>query len=155
MSREHYGRVITSYSIHYTKLYEISMFILKIISTIKLWLLQLRKFHRITSYNVCYTKLLREGTGQPEYAKCVAISTKGAQREMLLPSLLAIIVPIVIGIVFGVAGVVGRLMGGLTTGFTLAVFLNNAGGAWDNAKKYIEKGHYGGKGSEAHKAGVV
>ncbi len=96
-----------------------------------------------------------EGTGTPEYAKCVAISTKGAQREMLLPSLLAIIVPIVIGIVFGVAGVVGLLMGGLTTGFTLAIFLNNAGGAWDNAKKYIEKGNYGGKGSEAHKAGVV
>ncbi|MCW3784860.1 sodium-translocating pyrophosphatase [Plebeiibacterium sediminum] len=96
-----------------------------------------------------------EGTGTPEYAKCVAISTKGAQREMLLPSLLAIIVPIVVGIVFGVAGVVGLLMGGLTTGFTLAIFLNNAGGAWDNAKKYIEKGNYGGKGSEAHKAGVV
>ncbi len=96
-----------------------------------------------------------EGTGTPEYAKCVAISTKGAQREMLLPSLLAIIVPIVIGIVFGVAGVIGLLMGGLTTGFTLAIFLNNAGGAWDNAKKYIEKGNFGGKGSEAHKAGVV
>ncbi len=96
-----------------------------------------------------------EGTGTPEYAKCVAISTKGAQREMLLPSLLAIIVPIVVGIVFGVAGVVGLLMGGLTTGFTLAIFLNNAGGAWDNAKKYIEKGNYGGKGSDAHKAGVV
>ncbi len=96
-----------------------------------------------------------EGTGTPEYAKCVAISTKGAQREMLLPSLLAIIVPVVVGIVFGVAGVVGLLMGGLTTGFTLAIFLNNAGGAWDNAKKYIEKGNYGGKGSEAHKAAVV
>ena len=96
-----------------------------------------------------------EGTGTPEYAKCVAISTRGAQREMLLPSLLAIIVPIVVGIVFGVAGVVGLLMGGLTTGFTLAIFLNNAGGAWDNAKKYIEKGNFGGKGSEAHKAGVV
>ncbi|MCW3805117.1 sodium-translocating pyrophosphatase [Plebeiibacterium marinum] len=96
-----------------------------------------------------------EGKGTPEYAKCVAISTKGAQKEMLLPSLLAIIVPIVVGIIFGVAGVVGLLMGGLTTGFTLAIFLNNAGGAWDNAKKYIEKGNYGGKGSEAHKAGVV
>ncbi|TLX77798.1 sodium-translocating pyrophosphatase [Labilibacter sediminis] len=96
-----------------------------------------------------------EGTGTPEYAKCVAISTKGAQREMLLPSLLAIIVPIVVGIVLGVSGVIGLLMGGLTTGFTLAIFLNNAGGAWDNAKKYIEKGNFGGKGSEAHKAGVV
>ncbi len=96
-----------------------------------------------------------EGTATPEYAKCVAISTRGAQREMLLPSLLAIIVPIAVGIVFGVAGVVGLLMGGLTTGFTLAIFLNNSGGAWDNAKKYIEKGNYGGKGSDAHKAGVV
>ncbi len=96
-----------------------------------------------------------EGKATPEYAKCVAISTRGAQREMLLPSLLAIIVPIVVGIVFGVAGVVGLLMGGLTTGFTLAIFLNNSGGAWDNAKKYIEKGNYGGKGSDAHKAGVV
>ena len=96
-----------------------------------------------------------EGTGKPEYAKCVAISTKGAQREMIVPSLLAIIVPIVVGLIFGVAGVVGLLMGGLTTGFTLAVMLNNAGGAWDNAKKYIEKGNFGGKGSDAHKAGVV
>ena len=96
-----------------------------------------------------------EGTATPEYAKCVEISTKGAQKEMLLPSLIAIAVPIVVGIVFGVAGVIGLLMGGLVTGFTLAVMLNNAGGAWDNAKKYIEKGHYGGKNSEAHKAGVV
>lgn len=98
---------------------------------------------------------IMEGTGTPEYAKCVEISTKGAQREMLVPSLLAIIVPVLIGILLGVAGVVGLLVGGLTTGFTLAVMLNNAGGAWDNAKKYIEKGHHGGKGSEAHKAGVV
>lgn len=96
-----------------------------------------------------------EGTGTPEYAKCVAISTKGAQREMLVPSLLAIAVPVVVGLIFGVAGVVGLLMGGLVTGFTLAVMLNNSGGAWDNAKKYIEKGNFGGKGSEAHKAGVV
>ena len=96
-----------------------------------------------------------EGTGKPEYAKCVAISTKGAQREMIVPSMMAIIVPIAVGLVFGVAGVVGLLMGGLTTGFTLAVFLNNAGGAWDNAKKYIEKGNLGGKGSDAHKAAVV
>jgi len=98
---------------------------------------------------------IMEGKATPEYAKCVAISTKGAQREMILPSLLAIIVPVLIGVVLGVAGVVGLLAGGLTTGFTLAVMLNNAGGAWDNAKKFIEKGNYGGKGSEAHKAGVV
>ncbi len=98
---------------------------------------------------------IMEGKTTPEYAKCVAISTRGAQREMLLPSMLAIIVPITIGVILGVAGVVGLLVGGLTTGFTLAVMLNNAGGAWDNAKKYIEKGNYGGKGSEAHHAAVV
>ena len=96
-----------------------------------------------------------EGTATPEYAKCVEISTKGAQKEMMLPSLIAIAVPIIVGLVFGVAGVIGLLMGGLVTGFTLAVMLNNSGGAWDNAKKYIEKGHFGGKNSEAHKAGVV
>ncbi|HYW94777.1 MAG TPA: sodium/proton-translocating pyrophosphatase, partial [Bacteroidales bacterium] len=98
---------------------------------------------------------IMEGKATPEYAKCVAISTKGAQREMIVPSLLAIIVPIFIGVTLGVAGVVGLLVGGLTAGFTLASMLNNAGGAWDNAKKYIEKGNYGGKGSETHKAGVV
>ena len=98
---------------------------------------------------------IMEGTGKPDYAKCVAISTKGAQREMLLPSLLAIAVPVVTGIVLGVAGVVGLLIGGMTAGFTLASMLNNAGGAWDNAKKYIELGNYGGKKSEAHKASVV
>lgn len=96
-----------------------------------------------------------QGTGKPDYARCVEISTKGAQKEMMLPSLLAIAVPIIVGLVFGVAGVIGLLMGGLTTGFTLAVFLNNSGGAWDNAKKFIEKGNYGGKGSDTHKAGVV
>ncbi|MFC1633268.1 sodium-translocating pyrophosphatase [Planctomycetota bacterium] len=98
---------------------------------------------------------IMEGTGQPDYARCVAISTKGAQREMLLPSLLAIIVPVVTGLLLDVAGVMGLLVGGLTTGFVLAITLNNAGGAWDNAKKYIEKGAHGGKGSEAHKAAVV
>jgi K(+)-stimulated pyrophosphate-energized sodium pump len=98
---------------------------------------------------------IMEGTSTPEYAKCVAISTKGAQREMLVPSLLAIFVPVAVGVVFGVAGVIGLLAGGLVTGFTLAGMLNNSGGAWDNAKKYIEKGAYGGKGSDAHKAGVV
>ena len=98
---------------------------------------------------------IMEGKATPEYAKCVEISTKGAQREMLVPSMMAIIVPIAVGIFMGVPGVIGLLVGGLTAGFTLASMLNNAGGAWDNAKKYIEKGNHGGKGSEAHKAGVV
>ena len=96
-----------------------------------------------------------EGTGKPDYAKCVEISTKGAQREMLFPSILAIMVPIVTGLVFGVSGVMGLLVGGLGSGFVLAVFMANAGGAWDNAKKYVEEGNFGGKGSEAHKANVV
>ena len=95
------------------------------------------------------------GEGTPDYARCVAISTRGAQREMLFPSLLAIIVPVVVGLVFGVAGVMGLLVGGLSSGFVLAVFMANAGGAWDNAKKMIEEGHFGGKGSECHKATVV
>jgi K(+)-stimulated pyrophosphate-energized sodium pump len=98
---------------------------------------------------------IMEGTGRPEYAKCVAIATKGAQKEMVIPALMAIIVPVVTGIIFGVPGVVGLLMGGMTTGFTLASMLNNAGGAWDNAKKYIERGNYGGKKSECHKASIV
>lgn len=98
---------------------------------------------------------IMEGTGKPDYAKCVEISTRGAQREMMVPALMAIIVPVMIGVVFGVPGVVGLLAGGLTAGFTLASMLNNAGGAWDNAKKYIEKGNYGGKKSEPHKAAVV
>ena len=95
------------------------------------------------------------GDGTPDYARCVAISTRGAQREMLFPSLLAIIVPVIVGLVFGVAGVMGLLVGGLSSGFVLAVFMANAGGAWDNAKKMIEEGHFGGKGSECHKATVV
>ena len=98
---------------------------------------------------------IMEGKATPEYAKCVEISTRGAQKEMLVPSLIAIVVPIAVGVILGVAGVVGLLVGGLTAGFTLAVALNNSGGAWDNAKKYIEKGNFGGKGSEAHKAAVV
>ena len=98
---------------------------------------------------------IMEGTGKPDYASCVAISTKGAQREMLVPSLLAIIIPVVTGLILGVPGVMGLLAGGLTTGFVLATMLNNAGGAWDNAKKYVEKGAHGGKGSAAHKAAVV
>jgi K(+)-stimulated pyrophosphate-energized sodium pump len=98
---------------------------------------------------------IMEGKGKPDYARCVAISTAGAQREMILPSLLAIIIPVVTGLLLGVAGVMGLLAGGLTCGFVLAIMLNNAGGAWDNAKKYIEKGAHGGKGSDAHKAAVV
>jgi K(+)-stimulated pyrophosphate-energized sodium pump len=98
---------------------------------------------------------IMEGTGRPEYAKCVAIATKGAQKEMVVPALMAIVVPVTTGIVFGVPGVVGLLMGGMTTGFTLASMLNNAGGAWDNAKKYIERGNYGGKRSDCHKASIV
>jgi K(+)-stimulated pyrophosphate-energized sodium pump len=98
---------------------------------------------------------IMEGTGQPDYARCVSISTRGAQKEMILPSLLAIIIPVVTGLLLGVAGVMGLLAGGLTCGFVLAITLNNAGGAWDNAKKYIEKGAHGGKGSDAHKAAVV
>ncbi|BAX81245.1 sodium-translocating pyrophosphatase [Labilibaculum antarcticum] len=95
------------------------------------------------------------GKNEPDYANCVAISTKGAQKEMLLPSILAISVPIVVGLVFGVAGTMGLLVGGLGAGFVLAVFMANSGGAWDNAKKYVEAGHLGGKGSEAHKATVI
>jgi K(+)-stimulated pyrophosphate-energized sodium pump len=98
---------------------------------------------------------IMEGTGTPDYASCVAISTKGAQKEMLVPSLLAIIVPVVTGLILGVPGVMGLLAGGLVCGFVLATMLNNAGGAWDNAKKFVEKGAHGGKGSEAHKAAVV
>ncbi len=98
---------------------------------------------------------IMEGTGQPDYARCVSISTKGAQKEMILPSLLAIIIPVLTGLFLGVAGVMGLLAGGLSCGFVLAITLNNAGGAWDNAKKYIEKGAHGGKGSDAHKASVV
>ena len=95
------------------------------------------------------------GEGTPDYARCVEISTRGAQREMMFPSLLAIVVPVAVGLVFGVAGVMGLLVGGLSSGFVLAVFMANAGGAWDNAKKMVEEGHFGGKGSECHKATVV
>ena len=100
-------------------------------------------------------KGILEGKADPDYARCVEISTKGAQHEMLLPSLLAIIVPIVTGLVLGVAGVLGLLIGGLSTGFVLAIFMANSGGAWDNAKKYVEEGHFGGKGSDCHKATIV
>ncbi len=100
-------------------------------------------------------KGILEGKADPDYARCVEISTKGAQQEMLLPSILAIVVPILTGLILGVAGVLGLLIGGLATGFVLAVFMANAGGAWDNAKKYVEEGHFGGKGSDCHKATVV
>ena len=100
-------------------------------------------------------KGILEGKAEPDYARCVGISTKGAQQEMLFPSLLAINAPIAVGVIFGVAGVLGLLIGGLSTGFVLAVFMANSGGAWDNAKKYIEEGNFGGKGSDQHKATVV
>ena len=96
-----------------------------------------------------------KGEDKPDYARCVAISTVGAQREMILPSMLAVLVPIGVGLIFGVPGVFGLLSGGLATGFVLAVFMANSGGAWDNAKKYVEEGHLGGKGSPAHKATVI
>ena len=98
---------------------------------------------------------IMEGTGKPDYARCVAISTAGAQKEMIIPSLLALTVPVGVGLVLGVPGVMGLLAGGLTCGFGVAIFMANAGGAWDNAKKYIETGELGGKGSENHKATVV
>ncbi len=98
---------------------------------------------------------IMEGTAEPDYARCVEISTKAAQKEMLLPSLLAIFIPIGVGIVFGIPGVMGLLLGSTVTGFILAVFMANAGGAWDNAKKYIEEGHHGGKRSASHNAAIV
>ncbi|MBR1513043.1 MAG: sodium-translocating pyrophosphatase [Bacteroidales bacterium] len=100
-------------------------------------------------------KGILEGKAEPDYERCVAISTKGAQHEMLVPSILAILVPILTGVILGVPGVMGLLIGGLSTGFVLAVFMANSGGAWDNAKKYVEEGNFGGKGSENHKATVV
>nr|WP_315346996.1 sodium-translocating pyrophosphatase [Hoylesella enoeca] len=100
-------------------------------------------------------KGILEGKATPDYGRCVEISTRSAQREMIFPSFLAIIIPIVVGIVLGVAGVLGLLVGGLAAGFTLAIFMANAGGAWDNAKKMVEEGHFGGKGSECHKATIV
>ena len=106
-----------------------------------------RQFREITG--------ILEGKATPDYGSCVEISTRAAQHEMIFPSLLAIAIPIVVGVVLGVAGVLGLLVGGLTCGFTLAVFMANAGGAWDNAKKMVEEGHFGGKGSFAHKATIV
>lgn len=100
-------------------------------------------------------KGILEGKATPDYGRCIKISTRSALHEMVLPSLLAIVIPVVVGMVFGVAGVLGLLVGGMSTGFTLAVFMANSGGAWDNAKKLIEEGHYGGKGSPCHKAAIV
>lgn len=96
-----------------------------------------------------------EGKSEPDYARCVEISTKGAQKEMLAPSLIALLIPVLVGLLFGVAGITGLLVGTISSGFALAIFMANAGGAWDNAKKYVEEGHHGGKGSEAHKATVI
>ena len=100
-------------------------------------------------------KGILEGKATPDYSRCVEISTRSAQREMIFPSLLAIVIPIVVGLVLGVAGVLGLLVGGLAAGFTLAIFMSNAGGAWDNAKKMVEEGNFGGKGSDCHKATIV
>jgi K(+)-stimulated pyrophosphate-energized sodium pump len=98
---------------------------------------------------------IMEGKSKPDYARCVAISTAGAQKEMVIPSLLAITVPVITGCILGVAGVIGLLAGGLVSGFLLATMLNNSGGAWDNAKKHIEQGAHGGKGTDAHAASVI
>ena len=100
-------------------------------------------------------KGIMEGTTDPEYGKCVALCTKGALHEMVAPALLAIVVPIITGLILGPTGVVGLLGGVSVSGFAMAVFMSNAGGAWDNAKKYIERGNHGGKGSDQHKAAVV
>ena len=96
-----------------------------------------------------------KGTDKPDYTSCVAISTKAALREMLLPGVMAVVVPVVVGVVLGTDALGGLLAGALVTGVLMAIFMANSGGAWDNAKKYIEEGHHGGKGSEAHKAAVV
>lgn len=100
-------------------------------------------------------KGLMEGTAKADYAKCVDICTRAAQKEMILPALTALIAPILTGLILGVEGVGGLLVGTVVTGFVLAIMMSNSGGSWDNAKKYIETGELGGKGSEAHKAAVV
>ena len=98
---------------------------------------------------------IMEGTGKPDYKKCVEISTTAALKEMLVPGIMAVAAPLVVGLILGVKGVTGMLAGSTVTGFALAVMMSNAGGAWDNAKKHIEAGNLGGKGSENHKAAVV
>jgi Na+/H+-translocating membrane pyrophosphatase len=100
-------------------------------------------------------KVVVDGHQFPDYGECVDISTSSAQKEMVFPAILAISVPIIVGLLLGVGGVMGLLVGGLTSGFALAIYMANAGGAWDNAKKYIESGKHGGKGSDAHKASIV
>jgi K(+)-stimulated pyrophosphate-energized sodium pump len=100
-------------------------------------------------------KGILEGKQRPDYTSCVRISTKAAQQEMILPSVLAIVIPMLVGVILGPAGVIGLLAGGLGAGFVLAIFLANSGGAWDNAKKYVEEGNFGGKNSPAHKATIV
>ncbi|MEM1027684.1 MAG: sodium/proton-translocating pyrophosphatase, partial [Planctomycetota bacterium] len=96
-----------------------------------------------------------DGHQYPDYANCVAISTSGALKEMVVPSVMAVVVPLVVGLVLGVPAVMGLLAGTLVCGFAVAIFMANAGGAWDNAKKYVETGEHGGKGSDNHKATVV
>ena len=96
-----------------------------------------------------------EGTEKPDYSRCVEISTQAALREMVLPGILAIVIPIGVGLILGAEALAGLIAGGVVTGVLMAIMMSNAGGAWDNAKKYIEGGAHGGKGSEAHKAGVV
>jgi len=96
-----------------------------------------------------------EGTGTPDYRKCVDISTMAALKQMIIPGLLAVVVPVLVGLLIGAEALGGLLAGSLVTGVLMAIFMSNAGGAWDNAKKYIEEGHHGGKGSEPHKAAVV
>ena len=100
-------------------------------------------------------KGILEGTRRPDYTSCVRISTRAAQQEMIYPSILAIVVPMLVGVILGPAGVIGLLAGGLGAGFVLAIFLANSGGAWDNAKKFVEEGNFGGKNSPAHKATIV
>jgi K(+)-stimulated pyrophosphate-energized sodium pump len=100
-------------------------------------------------------KGLMDGTAEADYAKCVDLCTKSSLHEMILPTIIAVIVPVIVGMVLGCTGVVGMLAGATATGFLMAVFMSNSGGAWDNAKKYIESGHFGGKGSDGHKAAVV
>ena len=98
---------------------------------------------------------IMEGTGTPDYRKCVDISTMAALKQMIIPGLLAVVVPVLVGLLIGAEALGGLLAGSLVTGVLMAIFMSNAGGAWDNAKKYIEEGHHGGKGSDPHKAAVV
>ena len=98
---------------------------------------------------------LMDGKADPDYARCVDLCTKASLKEMVVPTVIAVVTPIVVGMILGYKGVVGLLAGATVTGFLMAIYMANAGGAWDNAKKYIEAGNFGGKGSDCHKAGVV